>query len=1580
IDRLEGGSRQYNMPAALRLRGALDVPALQFALDALLARHEILRTLYADVDGEPVQIVRPAQALALAVSDLRACDASVRDRELAAVAHDEAALAFDLAADLPLRCRLVLLDRDDHALVFTLHHIASDGWSTGVLVREFVALYASRAQGRDAGLPALPIQYADYAAWQRQRLQGEALQNQVRYWRDHLADLPVVHQLPLDRPRPAQQRFAGAAVERVAPPSLLPALKALALQHDASLFMLLHAAFATLLGRWSGAADIVVGTPIAGRVHPDLEPLIGFFVNTLVLRTDLSGDPRLVDVLDQVRTRALAAYAHQDVPFEMLVDELKPVRSLSHAPLFQILLTLKTTGSAELSLPGLQLSALADGDELAKFDLQLTAEETADGLRLSWLYAQDLFEADSIARLAAAYEDLLQAFVATPQQTLGDLVPAATRDMATIDAWNRSQAPFDERCFHHLFETQVARSPGAVAVSDAQSALSYAELDRRANRVAHVLRARGAGPETLVGLCLPRTVDLAVALLGILKAGAAYLPLDPGSPDAHLHYIVRDSGAALALADAEACQRLAGTGVALLDIADPAVAAASEVTPAVDVRSDNAAYCIYTSGSSGRPKGVLIEHRSLANLAANLGPAGIAGGVIRGCWALAASSAFDGSIKALVQWAHGGEVLIVPEATKLDAVALRALLARRHVDVMDCTPSLLAAWFAAGLDDCLPNLVIGGEPIDRALWQRLVDWQAAQGRYAINVYGPTECCVDTTAMRIEGTEPVIGRPLANVQCHVLDAQGRALPPGVAGELYIGGVGVGRGYVNQPELTAQKFVASPFDPAQRLYRSGDRVRWRNDGTIDYLGRLDDQVKLRGFRIEPGEIESRLRLLGAREAAVVVCGDGLHARLVAYVAGSGADLVDRLKACLAAELPAYLQPAAYVVLDRLPLTANGKVDRRALPEPELPAQAFIAPEGDTELRLAAIWSRILRQDSIGADANFFALGGHSLLATRVASEIAKTFGKPLPVRAIFEHGSVRALAAYLDAQAVSGYASIPRVPREDVLPLSFAQQRLWFIDRLEGGSRQYHMPAALKLVGRLDRIALQRALDALVARHEVLRTRFAEVDDMPVQVIGAAEGVVIAVSDLRTLDTAARDAELARLAHGEAGVPFDLSRDLLLRCRLVLLGDDVHALLLTVHHIASDGWSTAVMVREFAAHYGACVSGGAAALPDLPIQYADYAAWQRDRLSGDALQAQLEYWRDQLAGLPTLHELPLDKPRPAQQRFAGARLESRTSATLQDALKTLALTEGASLFMLLQAAFAVLIGRWSGAHDIVVGTPIAGRVHPELDHLIGCFVNTLVLRTDLRGEPTFLDVLAQARTRALAAYAHQEVPFDLLVDELKPARSLAHAPLFQVLLSMKNNEHVELVLPELTLSPLQDGRELAKFDLQLTVEETAEGLQLSWLYAQDLFEPATIARMGEAFVALLAAIVAAPQQRVAALPVMDAAATEAVLALSNGPQSARYRDAALPRQFAQQAAMTPDAVAVRSRDMSLRYAELDRLSDRVARRLRAAGQGRGTRVGVHLDRSVELIVSLLGVMKSGAAYVMLDTRQSAERLKA
>ncbi|WP_166654424.1 condensation domain-containing protein, partial [Tahibacter aquaticus] len=888
-------------------------------------------------------------------------------------------------------------------------------------------------------------------------------------------------------------------------------------------------------------------------------------------------------------------------------------------------------------------------------------------------------------------------------------------------------------------------------------------------------------------------------------------------------------------------------------------------------------------------------------------------------------------------------------------------------------------------------IVVGGEQLGTAtlrLWTRLLP-QAV----FVNEYGPTETVVGCSVYSVSGVDSLaglghavpIGRPIRNTQLYVLNEGLRLQPAGSVGELYIGGAGVARGYLNRAGLTAERFVPDPFaeGSGQRMYRTGDLVRWLPGGELEFIGRCDHQVKIRGFRIELGEIEAALlACAGVREAVVLAREDVPgEKRLVAYVTATAAEpAAETLREQLRAMLPDYMLPAAFVCLAEIPLNTNGKVDRRVLPAPEYRAAQFVAPQGDTETRLAQIWMRVLRLDAISRDADFFDLGGHSLLATRAVSEIARTFGKPLPIRSLFEQRRLWQLAAHLDAQAQSAYAAIPRVARDQPLPLSYAQQRLWFIDQLEGASAQYNLPLALRLQGELQQPALQLALDQLLQRHEVLRTTYADVDGTALQTIQPAASVTIVRTDLRELAADLREARLQQLLRDEAQQAFDLGQGPLLRCRLVQLGDVDYALLFTLHHIVCDGWSLGVLVREFAALYGARVRGETAALAALPVQYADYAAWQRERLQGETVQAQLGYWRRQLAGLPVVHGLPLDRPRPAQQRFDGARLRQDIDAATLDGLQALARQHDASLFMLLQAAFAVLAARWSGETDIAMGTPIAGRLHPDVEPLIGFFVNTLVLRSDLSGDPTLQAVLQQARATALSAYEHQEIPFEMLVDELKPARSLSHAPLFQLLFTLQNNEQSELQLPGLSLAPLGARNEQTKFDLQLTAAETQQGLWLSWSYAQSLFDAASVERLAQAYARLLQQWLARPQARLSELDWLDEDAVQALRRQGQGPASRAHRADSLALQIARQAQRTPQAVAVRCGAQQLSYAQLDARANRLAHALLARGLGRGARVGLLLDRSAELMIALLGVLKSGAAYVMLDQRQTPERLQA
>ncbi|MHB1059864.1 MAG: amino acid adenylation domain-containing protein, partial [Rhodanobacter sp.] len=1473
IDQLEQGSAQYNIPYAFGLRGKLDVARLREALDTIVARHAVLRTAYVLHDGEPVQVVRRASPLRLDVIDLSDLDPDTQDARIAAMTEDEGGRAFDLSVDLMLRCALLRRSEDHHVVLFTMHHIASDGWSMGVLIREFVALYA---RGAEAELPVLDVQYADYACWQRETADGSLFDTQLAYWRRTLEGIPAVHALPLDRQRPAEQGFVAHSHQRHVGAQLLAGLHALGRARGATLFMVLQSAFAALLARFSGENDIAMAVPHAGRDDEMLAPLIGLFVNTLVFRTRVEPGMTGHDLIDQGRQVALGAFAHAYVPFDAVRDAIGHERSLAYNPLCQVKFVLQNFEASTLGLEGLIVEGMAQSADKVHFDLDLTVVESTHGLQFQWLYKEELFERSSIEQLASAYEGLLAQLSAQPSAALSALSWLSGAGQAQLLAWGQGATVTRgrEAVLSRQVEAQAARTPRAIAVREGAATLDYATLEAQANRLAHALGEMGIGPGTRVGVHLERSLALPVALLAVLKSGAAYVVLDHRQPPARLGAIVADAGIAVVLLDSRRSSLpVGGLDAVYLDaVGEAGFLAGYPATPLPDTPGgEDPAYVLYTSGSTGTPKGVVIGHAGLTDYLA-FAHEGYYASDLAGSLVLT-SPAFDLTVPALfAPWLVGGSVELLPAQEEMAALVARLESPAAPAWLLRMTPSHAQALLA--LADAAPRsaahvFVVGGEAFDAGLAGRLRAKYPAARLY--NHYGPTETVVGCAWQAVSGEEAAgplpIGRPMSNTVLYVMDGDGRLQPPGVAGELYIGGAGVALGYLNQPALSAAKFVADPWRPGQRVYRSGDRVRWRADGTLAFLGRLDDQVKLRGFRIELGDIEAALRAVpGVSEAAVVLRGEGEGARLLGYVTGqAGAEAIGQH---LAAQLPAYMLPAAIVPLDGLPRTANGKLDRRALPEPAEDGDVHEAPAPGTEQALAAIWARLLGRETIGAHDHFFRLGGHSLLATRVASEIDRRFGKLLPVRALFEHPTLRALAAHVDAQAARGHAAIPVADRDGPLPLSFAQQRLWFIDRLEGGSAQYNMPAALRLRGALDVAALQRALDALLARHDVLRTTYAEVRGEGVQVIAPVATFSLATSDLSHHGEEDRLAKASSIVAQEADVPFDLVTGPLIRGRLVRLERDDHVLLVTQHHSVSDGWSLGVLVRDLGVLYSAFVEGRPDPLPALPVQYADYAAWQRERLQGEALEAQLGYWRTQLAGAPAVHGLPLDRPRPPRQAFTAGSLRHRVDRNLLDRVHALARASDASLFIVLDAVFALLLSRYSNETDIVIGTPIAGRPHKDLEGLVGFFVNTLVLRHDVRAGQSFDAFLAATRDMALTAYEHQDMPFDLLVEDLKPQRSLAHGAVVQVSFTMQNNERTVLHMPGLELESFGRAGERVQFDLQLFAMEDAGGLSLDWVYATSLFEEGTIERLSRAFACLLEAAVASPSTPVERLPVVDA----------------------------------------------------------------------------------------------------------------
>ncbi|HJU40698.1 MAG TPA: amino acid adenylation domain-containing protein, partial [Tahibacter sp.] len=1045
IDQLDGGSRQYNMPTALRLRGVLDVDALQSALDALVARHEVLRTVYAQVDGEAVQVIRPAVSVSIAVLDLTNAPAASIDEAIAL----EATRPFDLSNDLMLRATHVILGDEEHVLLFTMHHIASDGWSVGLAIAEFAEAYAALHAGREANRAALPAQYADYAQWQRTQLQGAALERQLGYWSKQLADAPAVHGLPLDRLRPAAQDLRGGAITQRIDRVLTDRLNTLARTNDATPFMLLQAAFAALVARWSGESDIVVGTPIAGRTHRDIEGLIGFFVNTLVLRTQVDADTTFADLLAQSRRTSLDAYAHQDVPFEMLVDRLQPERSLSHTPLFQLMFQLQNTEQSALELPGLSVSTLESGEPVAKFDLDVAIREDADGLSIAWTYAGAIFDHVAIERLAEGYAQLLAAVVEAPTMAIARLPLLSTAEQETP----REPIVIDPHAtLAALFEAQVARAPQAIALTGDHESLTYADLDARANRLAHHLIERGVGPDVLVGLCAPRSPAMVVAMLAIVKAGGAYVPLDPAYPRERLAMLVADSGVPLVIAPASLHERLPVDTARLVDLDETRYVDYPATAP-VDrgVTTRNLAYLIYTSGSTGMPKGVQVEQRGIVRLVRDNDylPLGSKTAFLH-----LSSIAFDAATLEL--WGpllNGGRVVLL-EDERFDLAAMNRRIVDEAVNTLWLTAGLFAQWSeAVPTGNALRHVLAGGDVISALAVRRVYD--ACPNVQLINGYGPTENTTFTCCYAIprdwDAHRPVpLGTAIRGTRTAVLNASQMPQPLGAIGELYTSGEGLARGYHDRAELTAERFVTIA---GERWYRTGDRVRRRNDGNLEFLGRGDDQVKLRGFRIEPGEIESRLRALdGVAQAVVVVRGTGETRRLVGYIVARDVD-PQALRTALQQQLPDYMVPAQIVVLDALPLTANGKVDKRALPEPDADAVS-VEPATPTESALAQLWAELLKRESVGVTANFFALGGHSLLVTRLVSAIAERLHRQIAVRAVFEQPTVRALAAHLDRLPATSRNAAVRVPRDRPLYLSPAQQRLWLIDQLEGATPQYN----------------------------------------------------------------------------------------------------------------------------------------------------------------------------------------------------------------------------------------------------------------------------------------------------------------------------------------------------------------------------------------------------------------------------------------------------------------------------------------------------------------------------------------------
>jgi amino acid adenylation domain-containing protein len=1604
LDRLEPGNHTHNVFRAITWSGPLDTAALRRALSEIVRRHEALRATFPEVDGEPRQKIAPAAELGLPVEAVEDLAHARR------VAEEESRRPFDLAAGPVFRARLLRCSAEEHVLLLTIHHVAFDGWSMGLLYRELTVLYRAFSLGLPSPLPEPAVQYPDFAAWQRERLTDERLAGELAWWRDRLDGYPGYLDLPADRLRPAGGSFRGAMGSFVLTPELSEAVRSLARREGATPFMVLLAAFELLLFRITEQGAFLLGTNVAGRNRTELESVIGFFSEILLLRAKVDRSAPFRELLDQVRRDTLDAQAHQELPFERLVEELQPERHLSHNPLYQVLFVFQNVPGGVVELPGVKLGGLPLERGFAKLDLTLDMVERGGGFTGFFEYNTDLFDRETVIRLSGCFLQLLKGIVADPGRAAGELplLDAEERRRTLVD-WNRrfSGSP---RLVPERIAEQVRRAPDAPAVLFGEGVLTYAELAAGSNRIGRALRRLGAGLDTPVGVCLERSLAMPMVLLGVLKSGGAWVPLDPSYPKERLAVIVEDTRMPVLLTSRDLASNVPSGDARVVCLEDLDGEDASD--PGWEIVPEALAYVIYTSGSTGRPKGVGVPHFSLANHASACAERY---GLRPEDRALQFTSiSFDiTSEEIFPAWITGGAV--VPRAPGLfpSFDELHAMIERHGITVANLPTAYWHEWVSELLrtgqhpPKPLRTVIVGTE---QALPERVAEWlEVAPDVAWINGYASTEATVTALtyepvpedAGRLRAAQRVpVGKPISNCRVYVLDAAMEPVPVGVHGDVYIGGPNVSRGYLGWPDKTAASFLPDPFaeemgyGPGQRLYRQGDRGRILADGTVECLGRSDFQVKIRGFRIEPGEIEAALaRHPSVRECIVLVHEDTPGSRrLVAYASLEKPATPEALKLFLRESLPDHMVPAACVVLDALPLNVNGKVDRRALarlaPAPEIEAVGE-APRSLFEEVVAAVWADLLRRDRVGLHESFFDLGGHSLLAVQAISRLRSALGVEIPLRTLFEEPTVAGLAAAVEhaRRTQDGTVAPPivRVSRDLPLVCSFSQQRLWFLDQLLPGDPGYNLPVAVRFRGAMDLASLGLALGEIVRRHETLRTTFATVSGgQPVQVVAPAPETPVApplpMVDLEGVPEPRRQAEALERLVEESLRPFDLARGPLLRFTLFRLGQDDLLLYFAIHHVVSDGVSISVFLRELITLYGAFSRGEESPLPALPVQYADYAAWQRAWLQGDVLAKQVSYWSHQLSGAPAVIELPTDRPRPAVQTSHGARHYFQLPAALVRDLATLGRREQCTLFMTLQGVLNTLLGRYSGQEDVLVGWPIAGRNRAELEGLIGFLANILVLRTDLRGEPGFRKLLARVREASLGAYAHQELPFEQLVEELRPERHLSHNPVFQVFFVLHQAGAGAPAVPGVAVSVPSIDNKTARGDLLVSLSESQDGLAGLVEYNTDLFDAATMERFAGHFANLLRAVLVDPPDAdtaVGALPILGEDERRQIVEGWNETEAA-YPALCVHQLFEAKANQDPGSVALVFEEESLTYGDLDVRANRVANRLRASGVGPGSLVGVCLERSPEMVVALLAVLKAGGAYVPLDPTYPADRI--
>ncbi|HEX3155300.1 MAG TPA: amino acid adenylation domain-containing protein [Candidatus Angelobacter sp.] len=1602
LAQMPGGGNAYYISLRWRLRGALDRDALRKALDRIVARHEALRTTFVSVDGEPEQRISPSEGsgMFLAEDDLRKHSDTWEAINQLSAAEERA--GFDMTTGPLIRGRLMRVAEAEHVLLITMHHIIADGWSMNLLSEELSALYTAFVQGNADPLPELELQYADYAAWQHKWMTGKIFLKQAEYWKTTLAGTPEVLELPADYARPKEQDHSGAVTAVHLDADLTARLKCLSRKHGTTLYMTVLAGFAALLGRLTGEEDVVLGTPVANRGRSEIETLIGFFVNTLAIRLDLSGPLPVPQLLERVKTQVVAAQRCQDMPFERVVELVRPLRSLHYTPLIQVMFAWQGLAEDKIQLPGLDVKVLPRGPHvLSKFDLSLGLQETGAEIVGEAEYATSLYERATIRRYMEYLQRLLKGMAGEEEELIHNVSLLSEEERGQLlYEWNRTEADFpQEESLGELVSAQAARLMSKEAIAGAEGSISYEELNQRGNQMAHYLRHRGVGPEVRVGVYGERSLEFIISLLGIIKSGGVYVPLDPMLPRERLQYIVDDASVALVIRTSQWPQEgfLKVKSIIALEREVEAIRRESRLDPRPATIANNLLYVIYTSGSTGKPKGVAIEQRAAIS---HLYTIGKDYGFVESDRVLQFGALnFDISIEQIFAPLLRGATVVLKGNGAWGREEFFEAVKSFQITVGNAPPaywSELSGWNEE-VPECLRWINVGGDAVSI---EAMREWQRNNLKAVeiLNAYGPTEAVITATFYRVpqgfgdsgKVNRIPIGRVQSNRKAYVLDKAGEPVPVGVFGELYLGGDSLARGYLNQPDLTAEKFVPDPFSGkgGERLYRTGDKARFLRDGNLDFLGRVDDQVKLRGYRIELGEIERVLESYRGVKTAVVVAREDENGekRLAAYYTTEMQDGVaqidaESLRAHLESKLPEYMVPGAYVKMEKLPLGPSGKIDRKSLPVPETYScgtAIYEAPRGELETVLAQLWSNLLHVERVGRHDNFFALGGHSLLGMRLVAHIQQKLKIKAAISDVFTCPRLSELASRLESAEQTELPLIRRLERRTALPLSLAQRRLWFLAQIEKNSHAYNIPLGFRLRGKLNSATLRRTLNRIVARHEILRTTFTMVAGQAEQRIAPIENSSFRLweHDLRHHENG--PAELERVIQQEVCAPFDLQAGPLIRGRLIRQSEDEYTLLLTMHHIVFDGWSTGVLLREASALYDAFSHDQRDPLPELDLQYADYAVWQREWIEGDIFRQQADYWEATLAGAPPTLEVPADYPRPEQPDYAGAFVELRLDRNLTAGLKELGLRHGCTLFMTLLSGWALLLARLSGLHDVAIGTPVANRGRLEIEGLIGFFVNHLVLRLDLSGMPTVELLLERVKKQVVEAQQHQDIPFEQLVEIVGSVRSMAHNPLFQVAFTWQNTPEGKLELPAVEVEGVGVPYGISKFDLTLSLQEEGGEIAGGVEYATALFARETVKRYAGYLRLLLQGMVERETERVEHLPLLSEQEQEQVLYGWNRTEAEYAKEKCIHELFEEQVKRTPGAVAVVYEESRLSYAELNRLANQLAHYLRGEGVGPDTRVGICVERSLEMVVGLLGVLKAGGAYVPLDPGYPRERL--